>query len=78
MPTIEKATGLPWCPEAERPPERPRRWKCWASSPRPKDGVSSYVYEIEIDKRRDDLAVFAEPCPQLVPMIEAGETAWPW
>ena len=30
----------------------------------------SRVYEIEIDKRREDLAVFSEPCPELVPMIE--------
>jgi glutamate racemase len=32
----------------------------------------SRVYEIEIDKRREDLAVFSQPCPELVPMIEGG------
>ena len=32
----------------------------------------SRVYEIEIDKRRHDLAVFAEPCPGLAGLIELG------
>ena len=34
--------------------------------------AGSRVYEIEIDKRRDDVAVFTEPCPLLARMIEAG------
>ena len=32
----------------------------------------SRVYEIEIDKRRQDVAVFSEPCPELARMIESG------
>jgi glutamate racemase len=31
----------------------------------------SRVYEIEIDKRRQDVAVFSEPCPDLARLIEA-------
>ena len=34
--------------------------------------TASRVYEIEIDKRRQDVAVFSEPCPDLARMIEAG------
>jgi glutamate racemase len=34
--------------------------------------VNSRVYEIEIDKRRQDVAVFSEPCPEIARMIEAG------
>jgi glutamate racemase len=32
----------------------------------------SRVYEIEIDKRRGDIAVFSEPCPDLARLIEQG------
>ena len=32
----------------------------------------SRVYEIEIDKRREDIAVFSEPCPGLAGLIELG------
>ena len=34
--------------------------------------AASRVYEIEIYKRRDDVAVFSEPCAGLAGMIEAG------
>jgi glutamate racemase len=34
--------------------------------------ANSRVYEIEIDKRRGDLAVFSEPCPELARLIEDG------
>jgi glutamate racemase len=71
VPTIEAATGLPWTQEPEHPPEKAEALEVlgiFATA----GTVSSRVYEIEIDKRRGDLAVFAEPCPQLVPMIEAG------
>jgi glutamate racemase len=37
--------------------------------------AKSRVYEIEIDKRRQDVAVFSEPCPELARMIEAGAPA---
>ena len=71
VPTIEAATGLPWTQEPEHPPEKAEALEVlgvFATA----GTVGSRVYEIEIDKRRGDLAVFGEPCPQLVPMIEAG------
>ena len=71
VPTIEAATGLPWAQEPEYPPEKAEALEVlgiFATA----GTVKSRVYEIEIDKRSGDLAVFAEPCPQLVPMIEDG------
>ncbi|AQR60789.1 glutamate racemase [Brevundimonas sp. LM2] len=75
VPTIEAATGLPWTYEAERD-ERFGGDKveaiditgvfCTAAT------AISRVYEIEIDKRRQDLAVFSEPCPGLAGLIELG------
>src|SRR5690606_21324615 len=63
VPTIEAATGLRWSYEAERNGRLEGEKKqaidvtgvfCTAAS------AMSRVYEIEIDKRRDDLAVFTE------------------
>ncbi|PZO01357.1 MAG: glutamate racemase [Alphaproteobacteria bacterium] len=75
VPTIEAATGLPWTHEAERQ-ERFGGEKVEAIDI---TGVfstaataRSRVYEIEIDKRREDLAVFSEPCPGLAGLIELG------
>ena len=34
--------------------------------------AASRVYEIEIDKRRQDVAAFSEACPDLVRLIEAN------
>jgi len=75
VPTIEAATGQPWA--QERGPERFNDGEKAAkldvlgifSTPAT---TASRVYEIEIDKRRADVAVFSEPCPDLVRMIEAG------
>jgi glutamate racemase len=71
VPTIEAATGLPW----NREPD----WRREAIGPLDILGVfstpataKSRVYEIEIDKRRDDIAVFSEPCPDLARLIEGG------
>lgn len=75
VPTIEAATGLPWSHEAERAGRLEGQKKaalevtgvfCTAAT------AISRVYEIEIDKRRDDLAVFCEPCPGLAGLIELG------
>jgi glutamate racemase len=75
VPTIEAATGLPWSFEAERESrlEGEKRAAidvtgvfCTAAT------AMSRVYEIEIDKRREDLAVFSEPCPGLAGLIELG------
>jgi len=74
VPTIEAATGRPWTQELE--PDRFNDGEKAAkldvlgifSTPAT---AASRVYEIEIDKRRADVAVFSEPCPDLVRMIEA-------
>ncbi len=75
VPTIEAATGQPWTYEPERRGEKVEAVDviglfCTAATAR------SRVYEIEIDKRREDIAVFSQPCPELVPLIEgnASET----
>jgi glutamate racemase len=74
VPTIEAATGLPWAHEPERPDARSHGDKVEQldvlgifSTPAT---ARSRVYEIEIDKRRQDLAVFSEPCPDLARLIE--------
>lgn len=74
VPTIEAATGLPWTYEADRRGERKQAIEvlgvfCTAAT------AMSRVYEIEIDKRREDLAVFSEPCPGLAGLIELGAPA---
>lgn len=76
VPTIEAATGLPWEHAAEGPPgfgegekaERVDVVGVFAT----RATAASRVYEIEIDKRRADVAAFSEACPGLVPLIEAG------
>jgi glutamate racemase len=74
VPTIEAATGLPWTQEPEYPPEKAEALEtigvfCTAQT------AASRVYEIEIHKRRGDLAVFVEPCPELARLIEMGAEA---
>jgi glutamate racemase len=71
VPTIEAATGLPWAQEPAYLPEKAQALEvlglfCTAQT------AASRVYEIEIDKRRGDLAVFTEPCPNLARLIEQG------
>jgi glutamate racemase len=74
VPTIEAATGLPWEHEAERRGDKVEKLDVLAVFSTPAT-ARSRVYEIEIDKRRQDVAVFSEPCPQLAAMIEAGAGA---
>ena len=75
VPTIESATGLPWSHEAEpralNDGEKAEQLEVLGVFSTPATAASR-VYEIEIDKRRPDLAVFSEPCPHLARMIEAG------
>ena len=72
VPTIEAATGVPWEHEAERRGAKIEKldvvgiFSTTATA-------RSRVYEIEIDKRRQDLAAFTEACPGLADMIERGE-----
>ncbi len=70
VPTIEAATGLPWEHEAERRGEKVEQLDILGVFSTP-GTAASRVYEIEIDKRRQDVAVFSEPCPNLARMIEA-------
>lgn len=70
VPTIEAATGLPWEHEAERRGDKVEQLDILGVFAT-QATVRSRVYEIEIDKRKQDLAVFSEPCPELVPLIEA-------
>jgi glutamate racemase len=71
VPTIEAATGLPWEHEAERRGDKVEKLDVLAVFCTPAT-AKSRVYEIEIDKRRQDVAVFSEPCPELARMIEQG------
>jgi glutamate racemase len=71
VPTIEAATGLPWVQQPERLPEKAEALEVLGIFSTP-GTARSRVYEIEIDKRRGDLAVFTEPCPQLARLIEDG------
>ena len=69
VPTIEAATGLPWEHEADRRGDKIEKldvvgvFSTVATA-------RSRVYEIEIDKRRQDIAVFTEACSGLADMIE--------
>ena len=71
VPTIEAATGLPWEHEAERRGEKVEALDVLGLFATPAT-AGSRVYEIEIDKRRQDVAVFTEPCSNLARLIEAG------
>lgn len=71
VPTIEAATGQPWAYEPERRGEKVEAVDVIGIFSTPAT-TRSRVYEIEIDKRREDVAVFSEPCPELARMIEAG------
>ena len=71
VPTIEAATGMPWEHEPERRGEKVERLDvigvfCTGAT------AASRVYEIEIDKRRQDVAAFSEPCTTLAALIEQG------
>lgn len=71
VPTIEAATGLPWEHEAQWKAEKAEKLEILGVFATPAT-ARSRVYEIEIDKRRQDVAVFSEPCPELARMIEAN------
>ncbi|HSZ51558.1 MAG TPA: glutamate racemase [Caulobacteraceae bacterium] len=71
VPTIEAATGVPWEHEAEHLSEKAEKVDVLGIFCTPAT-ARSRVYEIEIDKRAQDVAVFCEPCPDLARDIEAG------
>jgi glutamate racemase len=70
VPTIEAATGLPWEHEVEQRGEKVEHLDVLGIFSTPAT-ARSRVYEIEIDKRRQDVAVFSESCPDLARLIEA-------
>ncbi len=77
VPTIEAATGRPWTSDAwdldpERRGEKAEKLDVVGVFAT-RATAASRVYEIEIAKRRDDVAAFSEPCPGLAPLIEAGD-----
>jgi glutamate racemase len=71
VPTIEAATGVKW---EQNPPPRGEKLEqldvigvfCTRAT------AASRVFEIEIDKRRTDVAAFSEACVNLAALIEAG------
>jgi glutamate racemase len=71
VPTIEAATGLPWEHEPERRGDKVEQLDVLGVFSTPAT-ARSRVYEIEIDKRRQDVAVFSEACPDLARLIEGG------
>ena len=71
VPTIEAATGVPWEHEPAHRGDKAERVDVVGVFAT-RATAASRVYEIEIDKRRQDVAAFSEPCPGLVPLIEAG------
>jgi len=73
VPTIEAATGLPWAHESapRYDGEKAEKLDILGVFSTPAT-TGSRVYEIEIDKRKPDVAVFSEGCPELARMIEAG------
>ena len=71
VPTIEAATGVPWAQEEAVRSEKIEHLDVLGIFSTPATAASR-VYEIEIDKRRHDVAVFSEPCPDLAHLIETG------
>jgi len=71
VPTIEAATGLPWSHEADRGGDKVEQVDVLGIFSTPAT-TASRVYEIEIDKRRGDVAVFSEACDHLARDIETG------
>jgi glutamate racemase len=72
VPTIEAATGVGWHEALERRADKLERLDILGIFSTPAT-TASRVYEIEIAKRSDAVAVFSEPCPSLARQIEAGE-----
>jgi glutamate racemase len=72
VPTIEAATGVAWNDALERRPDKIEKLDILGIFSTPAT-AGSRVYEIEIAKRSDAVAVFSEPCPLLARQIEGGE-----
>jgi glutamate racemase len=72
VPTIEAATGVAWNEELARRDDKIEKLDILGIFSTPAT-AGSRVYEIEIAKRSDAVAVFSEPCATLARQIEAGE-----
>jgi glutamate racemase len=72
VPTIEAATGVAWNDAQERRDDKIEKLDILGIFSTPATATSR-VYEIEIAKRSDAVAVFSEPCATLARQIEAGE-----
>jgi glutamate racemase len=72
VPTIEAATGVGWHEALERRDDKIEKLDILGIFSTPATAASR-VYEIEIAKRSDAVAVFSEPCSTLARQIEAGE-----
>jgi len=73
VPTIEAATGVAWHEELERRDDKIEKLDILGIFSTPATAASR-VYEIEIAKRSDAVAVFSEPCATLARQIEADES----
>jgi glutamate racemase len=72
VPTIEAATGVAWNEALAERDDKLEKLDILGIFSTPAT-AGSRVYEIEIAKRSDAVAVFSEPCPTLARQIEAGE-----
>ncbi len=72
VPTIEAATGVDWREARAEREDKLEKLDILGIFATPATATSR-VYEIEIAKRSDAVAVFSEPCPTLARQIESGE-----
>jgi glutamate racemase len=72
VPTIEAATGVAWNQALEQRDDKIEKLDILGIFSTPATATSR-VYEIEIAKRSDAVAVFSEPCATLARQIESGE-----
>jgi len=72
VPTIEAATGVAWNEALGQRDDKIEKLDILGIFSTPATAASR-VYEIEIAKRSDAVAVFSEPCATLARQIEAGE-----
>ena len=72
VPTIEAATGVAWDEALGQRDDKIEKLDILGIFSTPATATSR-VYEIEIAKRSDAVAVFSEPCATLARQIEAGE-----
>jgi glutamate racemase len=73
VPTIEAATGRAWNEELARRDDKIEKLDILGIFSTPATAASR-VYEIEIAKRSDAVAVFSEACPTLARQIEAADS----